>query len=627
MRIPDSFSIWFHASLQQSLDGPSGGRCMRGFDPLPVRLLESIVSYSVKLVWKVFGRLADDVRPYEEAYGTGGDGPREPADQLFNVTTGKSFLRDIGGNAKSTFVPLVLAPTHVFYNALRPTVVQSRLSLHGKKFPLELNLTSSAEAVRINFSISAFGRTVCISIQTDEFSVTDPASLANLQLIDNHPGLVAVTKKVLAMVETRSKYQNGRSGGLKSFPCVQIVALPGAADISPQFLTRLITRHAGANELLTKSQERKNESHAIDSTVLFCDRQGIVAFAPASASDHERTGMKRRFKSATAMLELGAAIQRLLDARDPLSKSKLEAIDALVNGSEVVFANSTSGYIIWNLFLDEFKLRSALDLRVKKQNLIVAELEMKTTVLCMAAATVEFNAISALLDNAFGAASMLKLGEGKNYDVVLSYLDKAKGIRWCLAPQLSQGVTSAALDVQRVADALIPDIVLMVGMCMGMPEKKLTPGTVIVPNSITLFDHQRYRDNSTEYRPRGESVTSGLHGIARIASRTALPFGVVVDKGLACASVKIEDTDTGLVPFIARYLPDVVAFDMEGWGFYQGTVKYQCLWIKAVADSGEQQGKTEEMRSAKQKIQADVTENAFRFALNLVELYSELPPS
>lgn len=96
------------------------------------------MTYTVKLVWKVFGRLADDVRPYEETHGSSRDGPRDPADQLFNVTTGKSFLRDIGGNAKNTFVPLVLSPTHVFYNALRPTVVQSRLSLHGKKFPLEV---------------------------------------------------------------------------------------------------------------------------------------------------------------------------------------------------------------------------------------------------------------------------------------------------------------------------------------------------------------------------------------------------------------------------------------------------------------------------------------------------------
>lgn len=582
------------------------------------------MTYSVKLVWKVFGRLADDVRPYEETIESSGDGPRDSDDLLFNVTTGKSFLRDIGGNAKNTFVPLVLSPTHIFYNALRPIVVQSRLSLHGRKFPLELSLASLSETVRANFSISAFERTVCISIQTDEFNVEDPACLATLQSIDNHPGLVAVTKKILAMVETRSKHQDGRNGGLKVFPSVQIVASPEATNLSSQFLTRLITRHAGANESLTESQELKNKRHAIDSTTLFCDRQGIVAFAPASASDHERNGMKRRFKSATAMLELGAAIQRLLEASDPLSDSKFEAIDALVNDSEIVFANSTSGRIIWNLILDEFKLPSILATRMKKQTSGSAGSNIKATVLCMAAATVEFTTIRTFLEELFGRATMLKLGEGKDYDVALSYLDQATGIRWCLAPQLSQGVTAAVLDVQRIADALSPDVVLMVGMCMGMPEKKLTPGTVIVPNSIMLLDHQRYTEGATTYRPKGESVASGLHNLARIALSETLPFKVIIDKGLACASVKIEDTDTGLVPFIAQYSPDIVAFDMEGWGFYKGTANYQCLWIKAVADSGERQEQTDEMRTAKQEIQATATKNAFQFARHLVKLYSEL---
>jgi nucleoside phosphorylase len=582
------------------------------------------VTYTVKLVWKVFGRLADDVRPYEESSGSNSDRPRDPSELLFNVTTGKSFLRDIGGDAKSTFVPLVLSPTHVFYNALRPTVAQAQLSLQGKKFPLELNLVSPQEAVRANFSISAFERSICVSIQTDEFTVEDPTSLATLQLIDTHPGLVAVTKKVLAMAETRSKYQDGRNGGLKCFPCVQIVASSDTKDLSPNFLTRLITRHDGANELLTKSQEHKNKPHAIDSTTLFCDRQGVVAFVPASASDKERGGMRRRFKSATAMLELAAALQRLLTANDPLSKLKLDAIDSLVNDSDSVFANSTSGHIVWNLFLQEFKLPAALAARMKKQTLSNVNSEAKTTVLCMAAATVEFKTVSGLLEHNFGPATKHKLGEAKNYDVILSYVDKDKDVRWCLAPQLSQGITSAALDVQRVADGLRPDIVLMVGMCMGMPDKKLAPGTVIVPNSITLLDHQRYKDSATEYRPRGDSVASGLHNVARIASLDALPFKVIVDKGLACASVKIEDTQTGLVPFIATYLPDVVAFDMEGWGFYQGTVKYQCLWIKAVADSGERQGDTEGLRSVKQESQADATKNAFQFASKVVDHYSEL---
>jgi hypothetical protein len=48
------------------------------------------------------------------------------------------------------------------------------------------------------------------------------------------------------------------------------------------------------------------------------------------------------------------------------------------------------------------------------------------------------------------------------------------------------------------------------------------------------------------------------------------------------------------------------------------------LWIKAVADSGEQQGETEDSRGDKQKTQAQVTNNAIEFAIYVVKRYAQL---
>ena len=586
------------------------------------------MSYSVKIIWKVFGHLSGEVRPYEQNTLFHQSGVLlEPDRLLFNVETGKTFLREIGGNAKDTFAPLVLSPTRIFYNALRPKVVKELLCLTGKKFPLHIPIpsgTSGADSVRVNFSIRVYERVVCISVETDEFMLSDPSLLETLTKIESHSGLVAVTKKILAMTETHSKHSEGRGGSLKAFHCVQLIADAENDILSDQFLTRLVTKHPGANDAVTLAQIEKNNAHKIDSTTLLCDRQGVVAFVPHSSNVGERAGMLRRFRSAAAMLELAAAIQRVLALKDPLTKKRLGDIILLINNPDFVFSNSTSGRIVWGLFLDEFKLKPSLE---AKKNMLSSNIAptKHSKILCMAAALVEFKTISAFLKAKFGPSKPKQLGEGKNFDAILEYIDAKTDRTWYLAPQLAQGVTSAAVDVARIADLIQPDVIVMVGMCMGMPDRKIPPGTVIVPNAITLLDHQRLKAGQTQYRPRSVSVASGLHNVARLALlELESSYEVIIDKALACASVKIEDINIGLVPFIKSYLPDVAAFDMEGWGFYEGTVKYHCLWIKAVSDSGEEQGVTEDERSTKQQEQAKATQNAIDFAIRVVEKYEEI---
>jgi len=90
-----------------------------------------------------------------------------------------------------------------------------------------------------------------------------------------------------------------------------------------------------------------------------------------------------------------------------------------------------------------------------------------------------------------------------------------------------------------------------------------------------------------------------------------------VDKGLACASVKIENSESELISKIEEHAPDVVAFDMEGSGFYRAAGR-ESLWIKAIADSGESQNSTEAGRGEKHQIQASATDNAVDFAIALV---------
>jgi len=99
---------------------------------------------------------------------------------------------------------------------------------------------------------------------------------------------------------------------------------------------------------------------------------------------------------------------------------------------------------------------------------------------------------------------------------------------------------------------------------------------------------------------------------------------VVFGKKLASASIKIEDPDAAIVAYLQDFAKDVVAFDMEGWGFYKGAADFSCLWIKAIADAGEPQAAAGEGRDEKQATQADVTKNAALFAFSLMKQVAQM---
>jgi nucleoside phosphorylase/pimeloyl-ACP methyl ester carboxylesterase len=237
-------------------------------------------------------------------------------------------------------------------------------------------------------------------------------------------------------------------------------------------------------------------------------------------------------------------------------------------------------------------------------------------VLCIAAAQTEFTAVLAQMTQQFGRGSTQSLSGGAGYAV--RFIDPEAQTVWYVASLPFQGETEAGVGVQSFVTALAPNLILMVGMCMGMPARKLQIGTVVVPNEVIGFDHQRLTLKGTTYRPHGVRVDSTLYKLARIVGTQNFPYPVVLDKGLASATIKIEDASGSLVHQIDAAFPDVAAYDMEGWGFYRATDGKQCLWIKAVADSGESQENSGDEHRAKKSLQAEVTLNALDFAIRLV---------
>ncbi|WP_045226967.1 phosphorylase family protein [Methyloterricola oryzae] len=244
------------------------------------------------------------------------------------------------------------------------------------------------------------------------------------------------------------------------------------------------------------------------------------------------------------------------------------------------------------------------------------------SVLCIAAATSELAAVRRRFDNDFGKGQIIALVDDMS-DFAVSYLDSTTSTRWSLATLAFQGQVEISSRLGKLIHSLNPTLILMVGMCMGMPTRNYPLGTVIVPNEVISFDHRRLTVDGDRTRPHGERVTGGLYMLARLINADDLNYKVVTDKGLASASTKIENPDANLVKFIHENFPDVAAFDMEGGGFYRASDGVECLWIKAVADSGEPQAHTCAGQDEKHVVQDDVTGNAVDFAIRLIRQFIE----
>lgn len=244
-------------------------------------------------------------------------------------------------------------------------------------------------------------------------------------------------------------------------------------------------------------------------------------------------------------------------------------------------------------------------------------------VLCIAAAHVEFVAARERFSTEFGKARKMSMAGETDHAVV--FTDASSGTLWVLTVQSFQAEVDAALKAQRLVLTLKPHVTLMIGMCMGIGDQAF--GTVVVPNEVRGFDHQRSTPAGLEYRPHGDLTDNPLYGFARIFDASPLSYKVVVDKGLASASAKLEDVSGLLLKQITTNFPDAVAYDMEGWGFYRGVKaarndgRERCLWIKGVADNGETQNTTPEAKEAKKGQQALATSNALDFAIKLMRDY------
>lgn len=593
--------------------------------------------YHINLGWKIVGSIANSATDYKR-------------DQisLFNTCTGKGLLQDVGGNVVQSFFPVVLVPTPVFYNGIRPALQSGAIS--GKKFPLVAHIPSEfcavVSRVSLNLAIHVYDGQVCLSVRYSGIDVPDEVDFSGLQDIARHPALLVLAKRVMSIVLAATPDASEYGGDLKAYPCLHIEATAGTPDLSRESLASIVTRHPEVNAAITQSVFDKNDIHQVDSSTLLLDRQGIISFVPATAADATKRANKRRVRSCFAMLELAAIASRCLRAfKGSSRRDMIDELTPLLGDSKDAIPDSTTAQRAWQLISNEFGLSRALAGAAKilsdtnpilttsqgsleimsKSNrsdtLGALLMEPNKSVLCIAAAVTEFSAVRAYLKEQFGEEGIVRLNAGDE-ESLFEYKDPENGATWYLGGLAFQGETEAAAYAKSLQGRLKTSLVLMVGMCMGMPKHNVSVGTVIVPNEVFSFDHQRITSGGSQYRPHGREVVNGPHNIARLVSTDPdLKFKVRVDKGLASANSKVENVDSVLVDFIENSFPDAIAYDMEGWGFYRAGKSGRYLLIKAVADKGEHQNQDSDGQAAKQGIQSTVSVNAAAFAIRVARSY------
>lgn len=238
----------------------------------------------------------------------------------------------------------------------------------------------------------------------------------------------------------------------------------------------------------------------------------------------------------------------------------------------------------------------------------------KEKILCVVVSTSEHKSVIKALDSAFGEGKDTQIGE--NWGAY--YSDRESSVEWRVFKLSFQGETEAAAAVTALIHQVQPTLSLMIGMCMAI-ERDIPLGSVILPNEIFHLDHTRITTDGTSHRPHGTRVDNSLYKLSElVAARNdeeTSGYKVITSKALATATVKIEDRSAAIFGYIEQALPDAIAFDMEGAGFYLATKEHKSLWIKAVADHGDPQASKEE----KVKFQTKVTENAINFAIKLVK--------
>jgi nucleoside phosphorylase len=554
--------------------------------------------YRVKLLWKVLTELSPDGLAALDA----------KEGQLFNQRGGRSFIRSIGGNIRTTYFPVVLDPTDIFHDALRCT--RAQLNMAGRTFPYEFTLLNPAVKTRINVSLRLYGKVVCATFSLDEFEAGPDTDFIALQKVETHPNLNNFVWRVIAILVSGNKKSERLKTQPKIYPAIHITALEADRPTWKEDMVDLVTHHPNSTKIFNLVL-KNNKSHQVDETLILVNKVGVVAYVPSTSLSSQHSSNLQRFVNAASMLEFAAVLRKQLTARRALP----EDVVKIITSPEYAIPDSVSATKTWTLFTSTFFLQAELKNIVSKPS----RCEM-TRVLLVTVTTVETTAIINAFKHATGASKLLvKTDNGFCYYDLGRLGDRH--VFLTMSGMGSGGLGGSQETIRRSIDAINPKAVLMAGIAFGIDRSKQAVGEILVANKVLCYELQRINHDAS-VTVRGDNVPTSpmlLNWVQIAETNCEEQSRFSVTTGLILSGEKLID-NLDFKDKLINIASDAIGGEMEGAGLYVAcqTKKIDWILIKAICDWADgKKGRN------KEKNQAKAAENVAKYVAHLLESTSE----
>ncbi|MGP4018808.1 5'-methylthioadenosine/S-adenosylhomocysteine nucleosidase family protein [Saccharopolyspora sp. 5N708] len=165
-------------------------------------------------------------------------------------------------------------------------------------------------------------------------------------------------------------------------------------------------------------------------------------------------------------------------------------------------------------------------------------------------------------------------------------------------------MTLTAVDL---IDAVLPDYVILAGICFGLKEDEQEIGDILVSENVQNMDHKKIIDTgprTTREIQRGARPDVSVKLLNRCRSATADWTGNKVHFGLIISANTLVNSALTRAK-LKTLAPDALGGEMEGAGLYAASFKRKIDWIliKGISDWGE--NKTDEFQKAAAGAAAD----------------------
>jgi nucleoside phosphorylase len=523
---------------------------------------------------------------------------------IFNMSSGKSFVRALGGRSSLIFNPVTLSGTSKFYDLLRD--ILTKQGFEGRKFPL----LHSGSGVTFNFQFRLYARKIlAIEIIRSPIDYTKDVDLLATTAIWESP----ISHLVMSIIGfVRNPVKGFRPVGQRPtvFHCNCIISDSENYPTS-EGLVELLTRHRSARPMVVEEVCEKNARLQSDASTLLVDRQGIVASIPSDVANDAT--VSKRFLAASHMLELVACVERAVERKflvSGLDNLELADLTAYFRNPERRFAFSTSSRYIWKNLVAEFGLEPDRWAQIER-DFGMLDIVNKSEVSILVVTAIEEEAVgilAALEDKKTEPVGGIYLMRGK-YNV-----DDKRAAVYVFT--VGVGNAKAALNTSKLLDVLRPDLTVFIGIAGGRKEAQI--GSVVVANLVYNYESGKEsqqgffpRPRIANLSPKSESLLTAFLANVRGQDKAY----EVYFKPIACGEKLVANTKGISASLVEDTYGDALALEMEGFGYLSALdgTNINAALVRGISDRLDKKGEEEDHATA--------IANATDLALRLISFY------